>query len=118
MIGRVGFHAPPDAARTVEIGYAIFPAFRCRRFATEAVSALIKWAFSTGEVETVVAAVSPDNKPSLRLVEGLGFRVFGEQIDDRDGHELLLSLQPKTKGGDAVDQAARCDPARHGHRHR
>ncbi len=53
--------------------------------------ALFDWAHAQG-VDRFRASVSPDNVPSLAIVQGLGFRQTGVQIDDIDGVELVFEL--------------------------
>ena len=90
MLGHVGFHLPPAPIEralddptfvgrrdrvtggVVELGYTIFPIYRHRGFATEAVEALIGWAQGTGEVGAVLATVAADNAPSVRVLERVG----------------------------------------------
>jgi RimJ/RimL family protein N-acetyltransferase len=91
VIGHCGFHGPPEDVGRAEIGYTVLPAFRGRGYATEAASALVEYARGQ-EVATVFATVAPDNAPSLRVVEKLGFRQTGVQIDEIDGEELVFEL--------------------------
>ena len=93
MVGRIGFHAPPDARGAVEIGYAVSPAFRRRGYASEAVVGLLDWAARTHDVRHFVASVSPTNEPSLRLIARLGFLRTGTQWDEIDGEELVFELR-------------------------
>jgi len=41
----------------------------------------------------VRASVAPGNAPSLGLIAPLGFVHIGEQIDERDGLELVFERQ-------------------------
>jgi [ribosomal protein S5]-alanine N-acetyltransferase len=99
-IGRVGFHAPPDAEGTVEIGYSVSPAFRGRGFAREMATALISWSASRG-CTACLASVRPDNAPSLAIIETLGFVKVGEQVDEIDGLEWVhrLDLSERHRAG-------------------
>jgi RimJ/RimL family protein N-acetyltransferase len=90
VVGSVGFHAPPDDHRRVEIGYDVVASERRKGYAREGLRALLDWAWATGRARTCVAAVSPDNAPSLGLVRSFGFRHVGEQIDEIDGLELVF----------------------------
>ncbi len=74
----------------VEIGYTIYEAYRRRGFAEEAARGLIDWAAMQPEVERVIASVSSDNAPSLRVVAKLGMRFVKEVMDDEDGPERVF----------------------------
>lgn len=109
MIGHVGFHLPPqpldDALAdpsfsgsrdptpggVVEIGYTVFPEHRGRRYATEAVALLVAWAFSTGEVTAILAAVASTNQASLAVLQHVGgFREVGRCVDSEGRQEIVL----------------------------
>ena len=90
VIGSVGFHGPPDGAGRLEIGYSVDPGYRRQGYAREAVRAMLDWAHSTHGVGTFVASISPDNQPSLRLIDQFGFQQVGEQMDEIDGLELVF----------------------------
>jgi ribosomal-protein-alanine N-acetyltransferase len=96
MIGHAGFHLPPRpleealadpsfqgaadpvAGAVVEIGYTIFPPWRRRGFATEAVTALVEWAFGTHGVGAVLASVEERNTASQVVLARVGgFRSMG-----------------------------------------
>ncbi len=97
MIGHAGFHGPPGTnakqqADAVEIGYTVFESFRGRGYATEAVRALMGWAWDEHGIRHFVASVSPTNGPSLAIIRKLGFVQTGRQWDDEDGEELVFEL--------------------------
>lgn len=77
VVGAAGFKGRPDAEGTVEIGYGVAPACRGQGYATEAVQALVGWAFSHPEVKRVVAECAPDNPASIRVLDKAGFRLTG-----------------------------------------
>jgi len=91
VVGHCGFHGPPGDVGRAEIGYTILPPHRRRGYATEAAKGLIDWARAQGET-VVFASVSPDNAASLAVVEKLGFRQTGVQIDEVDGEEGVFEL--------------------------
>jgi RimJ/RimL family protein N-acetyltransferase len=72
LIGNGGFKGAPKDG-TVEIGYSLLPAFQKQGYASEAVAALVAWAFSHPDVERVAAETSPELAPSIRLLERAGF---------------------------------------------
>jgi ribosomal-protein-alanine N-acetyltransferase len=90
MIGRVGFHAPPDANGVIEIGYEIDAHRRRQGYGLECATHMIHAAEQLGCVSAVRASIAPDNEPSLRMAKRLGFRRIGEQIDEIDGLEFVF----------------------------
>jgi ribosomal-protein-alanine N-acetyltransferase len=92
LLGHIGFHQPPGEDGFVEIGYMVFPEHRRQGYAQEATRAMIEWAAQQPGVRGVRASVSPDNAPSLGLVEKLGFAQTGSQMDEIDGLELVFDL--------------------------
>lgn len=89
VVGRAGFHGPPDDAGMVEIGYAVDPAHRRRGYARAALELLLERAVAEPAVTTVRVTISPDNTASLSLTAQYGFTEVGEQWDDEDGLELI-----------------------------
>lgn len=94
MIGQIGFHTAPGpdylaaiAPSGIEFGYAVLPAYRRKGYAREAATGLMEWARENHGVTRFVLSISPDNLPSRRLAEGLGFVVVGHQADEEDGPE-------------------------------
>jgi RimJ/RimL family protein N-acetyltransferase len=73
LVGSGGFKGPPLPDGTVELGYSVFPQYQGRGYATEAVSALLLWAFSHNEVARVIAETALENRSSIRVLEKLGF---------------------------------------------
>ncbi|RWS45031.1 N-acetyltransferase [Bacillus mycoides] len=71
VLGDIGFKGRPNENHTVEIGYGFIEKYWNKGYATESVDELIKWAFQTGEVETVIAETLLDNDSSIRVLEKL-----------------------------------------------
>lgn len=93
VVGGVGFHAEPDQAATVEVGYGIAQEFRGQGIATAALVALIQIA-RENDARAVVAGTDPDNVPSQRVLEKAGFT----RTEDQDG-ELRWALDLTTRAG-------------------
>jgi RimJ/RimL family protein N-acetyltransferase len=68
--------AERDAGRG-EIGYSVIREYRSRGIASEAVRALLGEAFDSARLASVNAYCVPDNEPSRRLLERIGFRCEG-----------------------------------------
>jgi ribosomal-protein-alanine N-acetyltransferase len=71
VIGGVGFFGPPRDGR-VEIGYGIVESRRRRGYATEAVTAMLDYAFARPGVIEVVATADLDNPASIRVLDKSG----------------------------------------------
>jgi len=91
-VGRAGFHARPDPAGLVEIGYAVDPAYRRRGYARAAFEALLARAAADPLVRRVRVTIRPDNAASSGLVARYGFTEVGEQWDDEDGLEIRYEI--------------------------
>lgn len=76
-IGVVGLKGPPNADGFVEVGYALVPSHQGRGLGTEAVGALLAWAFAHPQVVGVAAHTYADLAGSLGLLRKLGFREVG-----------------------------------------
>ena len=66
--------------QSVEIYYTVMPARQGEGIGTEATQALADYALNQLEIEELVAFVSPDNKPSIRVAEKIGF-VRGQMVE-------------------------------------
>lgn len=76
-VGDLGFKGRPDQDGVVEVGYGIIPDEQNQGLATEAVDALIGWAFSSGEATKVIAECLADNVASIKVLRKLGMRESG-----------------------------------------
>jgi RimJ/RimL family protein N-acetyltransferase len=77
-IGDCALHVRADDPRQAEIGYTLARQYHGAGVATEAVRALLDYAFTTLQLHRVTATVDCDNSPSMRLLERVGMR--------REGH--------------------------------
>ena len=66
-----------SADGTAEIGYGISEEYQNNGYATEAVRAVLEWAFSHPEVTAVEAETDDDNIASKRVLEKCGFALNG-----------------------------------------
>ncbi|KAM3526890.1 hypothetical protein MY4038_006591 [Beauveria bassiana] len=93
VVGRAGFHGPPDNQRgMVEVGYAIDPAYRRRGHARAALRIMLDVAAGDARVRVVRASISPGNAASEEVVRRCGFEQVGEQWDEEDGLEKIWEV--------------------------
>src|SRR5687768_8038528 len=78
VVGDIGFIGPPGEDGTVEIGYSVIPDRRGRGYATEAVRALVDWAFGRPGVGAVTAGCDEENVPSIHILKRIGFVRTGQ----------------------------------------
>lgn len=80
LIGCGGFTKRPVNG-VVAIGYSLLPQYYGKGYATEAVLALVQWAFRHPEVVEIIADVVKDNLQSRRVLEKAGFIAKGPGSD-------------------------------------
>lgn len=93
LIGRVGFHEPPNSDGETEFGYEIDAAFRGRGYAREAVRALLAWGFADSALRRAVGCVAPDNTVSIHILKSCGFSFDRIVQDEADGEEHRYVLE-------------------------
>ena len=85
LVGDVGLSPAEDEPGVIKVGYTVDPAVQGRGYATEAVAALVEYAFTMLEADVVRAYADEGNTPSRRVMEkvGMGLReVFTGQDED------------------------------------
>jgi RimJ/RimL family protein N-acetyltransferase len=92
IIGSTSFHGVPDENGMIEIGLGIESEFHNQGFAKEALLAMWTWAMDQPSVKSFRYTVSPDNAPSIKVIEYFGFPFTGVQIDEEDGPENVYEI--------------------------
>ena len=77
-VGNGGFKGKPSSDGTVEVGYSIMETHQRNGYATEAVTALVDWAFSKSNVCRVIAHTLPGLTPSILVLEKCDFAFVGD----------------------------------------
>lgn len=86
LVGDVGLSPADGEPGVVKVGYTIDPAFQGKGYATEAVRALVGYAFETLGADVVRAYASADNAASIRVAEHVGMRLVERfEGEDEDG---------------------------------
>jgi ribosomal-protein-alanine N-acetyltransferase len=91
-VGSVAFGGPANVEGAVLVGYAIYSDYEGRGYATEAVKAMVAWAFAQPGVREVRALAPVWNTPALRVAENVGMRPVASEEDDDVGEVLLYAV--------------------------
>jgi aminoglycoside 6'-N-acetyltransferase len=92
LVGDVGISRVAGEPEVLKVGYTIAPAFQGRGYATEAVDALVAYAFDALGAEVVRAHASAENAASIRVAEKVGMRLV-ERIEHREGDEVWYGVR-------------------------
>ncbi len=74
-----------DGDSGAEVGYDLMPCFQGRGYMAEALAAVLGYGFGTLALRRVEARTHPDNAPSRRLLERLGFGLVGMESPQEAG---------------------------------
>ncbi len=77
LIGHIALQGPPDLRGALAVGYTIVASHAGRGYASEALRALVAWAFFHSDARVVTADVRADNAASRRVLERCGFLAAG-----------------------------------------
>lgn len=98
LVGNLGFGGKSDD-ETLEIGYEILAAYRNEGYATEAVEALIDFAFTQLAAKKIIAHTPIDNVASIRVLEKLGMqnveKMEGTDTPGLEVHKWELTLESR-----------------------
>ena len=92
LVGDVGISPAEDEPGVLKLGYTVSPACQGRGYATEAIGALVGYAFETLGADLVRAYASADNLPSIRVAEKVGMRLV-ERFEHREGDERWYGVR-------------------------
>lgn len=92
IIGSCGYNAFNFANGTAKIGYDLAKSYWGKGYASEAVSSLVEYAFSSWKLKRIEAKVEPDNLNSIKLLQKLGFTYEGILSQDKGAEEAASDL--------------------------
>ncbi len=95
VAGDIGFKRKADENGYIEIGYSTQPKFRVQGYMTEAIGAMVNWAFTHPEVKAVIAETREDNIPSIKALKKNGFYEFKYSKPPEPAH--LASMMSDVK---------------------
>ncbi|HEX5938234.1 MAG TPA: GNAT family N-acetyltransferase [Actinomycetota bacterium] len=99
LVGDVGISPADGEPGVLKVGYTVAPAFQGRGYATEAIGALVAYAFDTLHADVVRAYASADNEPSIRVAEKVGMRLV-ERYEHRDDDGIWLVVRYERRRDD------------------
>ena len=85
FVGELGFadfkrDLAPDVRGVPEIGWALASHAQGRGLATEALRAALAWGDAHLDASRTIALIDPDNAPSLRVAENVGYRKLRDDV--------------------------------------
>jgi RimJ/RimL family protein N-acetyltransferase len=92
LVGDVGLSAAEGEPGVIKVGYTISPDVQGRGYATEAVRALVEYAFDALGADVVRAYASEENEPSIRVAEKVGMRLV-ERLEHRYDDEVWYGVR-------------------------
>ncbi|MBM7660335.1 ribosomal-protein-alanine N-acetyltransferase [Bacillus mesophilus] len=92
LIGSIGFHNMNHHHKRVEIGYEITKLEWGKGFVTEALKAVISYAFDQTEIHRIGATVRGENIPSQQVLTKLGFAQEGVLRDYQFSRGVFYDL--------------------------
>jgi RimJ/RimL family protein N-acetyltransferase len=92
IVGDVGLSLAEPETDVIKVGYTIAPEFQGSGFATEAIAALVDYAFDTLGAEAVRAHASAANAPSIRVAEKVGMHLIEKRMY-QDGDDVWYGVR-------------------------
>jgi RimJ/RimL family protein N-acetyltransferase len=77
-----------DTIEDIEIGFALLPQLEGHGYAFESASVILAQAQDQHKLTRVTAVCKPDNLPSIKLLEKLGFKTTASMRPGPDGEAL------------------------------
>jgi RimJ/RimL family protein N-acetyltransferase len=99
LVGDVGLSRHEGEPGVIKVGYTVAPMFQGRGYATEAVGALVDYAFDRLGAEVVRAYASAENVASIRVAEKVGMRLV-ERMEHRRGDAVWHGVRYELRRGD------------------
>ena len=105
LLGDVGMSPADGEPGVLKIGYTVSPEHQGRGVATEAVRALIAYAFERLVADVVRIYADADNAPSIRVAEKAGL-TFIERFEGHDEDERWFAVRYEIRREDAAERSA------------
>ena len=99
LAGWAGLSVPtflPEILPAVEVGWRLGADYRGKGYATEAAGEALRWGFEDLGLEEIVSIYEPDNLPSGRVMDRLGFGPGDATVEP--GRDLPILVRRLTAG--------------------
>src|SRR5439155_19144832 len=100
LVGDVGVSPADGEPGVIKVGYTMAPEYQGRGYASEAVGALVAYAFDTLGAEVVRAYASGLNIPSHRVAEKVGMKLV-ETFERRHGDQVWTGVRYERRRDEA-----------------
>jgi RimJ/RimL family protein N-acetyltransferase len=93
LLGWAGLSLPdflPEILPAIEVGWRLGIDFRGKGYATEAATAALDWGFGELGLDEIVSIYEPENLPSGRVMDRLGFGPGAPATEPKRNHPLLV----------------------------
>jgi aminoglycoside 6'-N-acetyltransferase len=104
LVGDVGISRADGEPGVLKVGYTVAPASQGRGYATEAIGALLGYAFDVLGADVVRAYASTENLASIRVAEKVGMSLV-ERVEHRHGGEVWFGVRYELRRGDLAGRA-------------
>ena len=99
LVGDVGLSPADGEPGVIKVGYTIDPAHQRHGYASEAVTALVRYAFEVLGADVVRAYASADNVASIGVAERVGMRLVERfRHSDDDGVSFVVRYERRRDG--------------------
>jgi ribosomal-protein-alanine N-acetyltransferase len=92
VVGGICIKSEPNYQNGIEIGYGINESSKNNGFATEAISLLTSYIFSTTNVKYIIGKCNRHNISSIKVLKKNGFVTFNSEYNSDDGKLIVLKL--------------------------
>ena len=89
-VGFIGFKGLPDIDGYSEVGYSISSNYRKKRFMTEALATLVKWAYGFQDSKGIVAKVLKTNIGSIKVLNNCNFKLVSSTEQE---HNYIIKFR-------------------------
>lgn len=100
LLGTISLWNLEDEEALCETGYGLLSRFRGKGYMTEAIKAVEAFGFEQMGLKVIDAYTNVLNVPSLKFLEGLGYKKIGQCVDDQTitGIPMDMAIYRKAKG--------------------